>query len=102
MIDAAITRVEVNRSVVIRFCSSIAFARSRSSRAIARFMKPISVSPSAQACREVVVRAFPEKCRWGGSDACLRTTGTQATIQEAGIVSTGAGMLAPHPLQLIV
>jgi hypothetical protein len=37
MIDAAITSVEANRSV-IRFCSSIAFALSCSSRAIARFI----------------------------------------------------------------
>jgi hypothetical protein len=39
MIDAAITRVEANLSVM-RFCSHIALARSCSSRAIARFIMP--------------------------------------------------------------
>ena len=39
MIDAAITSVDANRSV-IRFCSSIAFLRSCSSRAIARLIRP--------------------------------------------------------------
>lgn len=40
MIDAAITSVEANRSVM-RFCSSITFARSCSSRAMARLISPI-------------------------------------------------------------
>ena len=39
MMDAAITEVEANLSVM-RFCSSIAFVRSRSSRAIARLIMP--------------------------------------------------------------
>jgi hypothetical protein len=46
MIDAAITKVEANLSVM-RFCSSIDFARSCSSRAMARFITPISAPFSA-------------------------------------------------------
>ena len=41
MIEAAITSVEANRSVM-RLCSSIVLARSRSSRAMARFISPMS------------------------------------------------------------
>lgn len=44
MIDAAITSVEANRSVM-RFCSAIAFVRSCSSRAIARLISPIASPP---------------------------------------------------------
>jgi ParB family chromosome partitioning protein len=40
MIDAAITRVEANRSVM-RFCSAIALVRPCSSRAVARLISPI-------------------------------------------------------------
>lgn len=40
MIDAAITSVEANRSVM-RFCSAIALFRSCSSRAMARLISPI-------------------------------------------------------------
>jgi hypothetical protein len=40
MIDAAITSVEANRSVM-RFCSIIALVRSCSPRAMARFISPI-------------------------------------------------------------
>jgi hypothetical protein len=46
MIDAAITKVEANLSVML-FCSSIDFARSCSSRAMARFITPISAPFSA-------------------------------------------------------
>jgi hypothetical protein len=46
-IDAAMTRVDANLSVM-RFCSSTAFARSRSSRAMARLMMPIGAQLSVQ------------------------------------------------------
>jgi hypothetical protein len=46
MIDAAITRVEANLSVM-RFCSSIDFARSCSSRAMARLIMPTSAPLSS-------------------------------------------------------
>ena len=85
MIDAAITSVEANRSVM-RFCSSIAFARSCSSRAIARLIWPIFSPPicNPRELRQQVVGqpspknvrrqvpAFLTAARTNGDDPCVR------------------------------
>lgn len=91
MIDAAITSVEANRSV-IRFCSSIAFALSCSSRAIARFISPISYRRSA-------IRGGFDSRSWDSRPRKMsavryrlfsQQSGHSATIHEFGKVCTGA------------
>jgi hypothetical protein len=64
MIDAAITRVEANLSVIRRFSSSIALAHFFSSRASARFMMPISAARSVWACRSGAGTVSPGRSRW--------------------------------------
>ena len=51
MIEAAITSVDANRSAV-RLCSSIAFFRSCSSRAIARLIRPTDYL-TPRTCRSI-------------------------------------------------
>src|ERR1019366_4446465 len=101
MIDAAITSVEANRSVM-RLCSSIVLARSRSSRAMARFISPITH-------RRSEIRVGFEKGSWDSLPWKIYTakyrrfsphSGHSATIQEFGNVSTGAGIFCLQPLQM--
>jgi len=87
MIDAAITNVEANRSVM-RFCSSIAFARSCSSRAIARFISPISHRRSAigQGFASRPWESRPRKMSEGKYRRFSLQSGQSAMIDESGIV----------------
>ena len=93
MIDAANTSVEANRSV-IRLCSSIVFARSRSSRAMARFISPISQCQSE--IRGVFIsRSWDSRSRKMSTDKYRRLLpqrGHSATIHESGKVCTGAAI----------
>ena len=76
MIDAAITSVEANLSV-IRFCSSTTLARSYSSRAIARLISPIFHRRSWTRGVWLPVRgiAGPGRCRLASTGASLRRAG---------------------------
>ena len=93
MIDAAITSVEANRSV-IRFCSAIALVRSCSSRAMARFISPMYHRRFVT--REGFANSSCESRPWKMSAGKYRRlapqSGQSAMIQESGMVSTGAGM----------
>ena len=93
MIEAAITSVEANRSV-IRFCSAIALARSCSSRAIARLISPThhrrSLTREGDASKSCKSR--PWKMSAGKYRRLVPQSRESAMIQESGTVSTGAGM----------
>jgi hypothetical protein len=78
----------------MRFCSSIAFTRSRSSRAIARFISPIFY-------RRPEIRGSFIRGSWDNRPRKISTdkyrrfspqSGQSATIHESGNVWTGAGM----------
>lgn len=87
MIDAAITSVEASRSVM-RFCSSIAFARSCSSLAIARLITPTSHRRSA-IHSDFASRSFesrPRKMSAGKYRLFSPHSGQFATIHESGTV----------------
>jgi hypothetical protein len=93
MIDAAITSVEANRSV-IRLCSAIALVRSCSSLAMARLISPTyhrrSVSREGFASRSCESR--PWKMSFGRYRRLAPQSGQSAIIQESGMVPIGAGM----------
>jgi hypothetical protein len=100
MIDAAITSVQANRSVM-RFCASIALARSCSSRAIARFIAPISYRLSAIR-GDFASKSWdsgPRKMSAGKYRRFTQQSGHSAMNHVSGIVWTGAGMFSWHPLQ---
>jgi hypothetical protein len=93
MIEAAITSVEANRSVM-RLCSSIVLARSRSSRAMARFISPIFYRRSE--ARGGFICSFwksrPRKMSTGKYLRFSPQSWLSATIHESGGVWTGAGI----------
>ena len=102
MIDAAITSVEANRSVM-RLCSSIVLARSRSSRAMARFISPISYRRS-EIRGGFISRSWesrPRKMSTGKYRRFSPQSAHSTTIQESGIVWTSAGMFCRQPLQMM-
>ena len=93
MIDAAITSVEANRSLM-RFCSVIALVRSCSSRAMARLISPM-FHPCFAAWEAFANRSCerrPWKMSAGKYRRLTPQSGQSAMIQESGMVSTGAGM----------
>jgi hypothetical protein len=100
MIDAAITSVEANRSV-IRFCSAIALVRSCSSRAMARLISPMYHRRFVtwEGFANSSCESRPWKMSAGKYRRLAPQSGQSATIQESGIVSTGAGMFCSQPLQ---
>ena len=93
MIDAAITSVEANRSVM-RFCSAIALVRSCSSLAMARLISPThhrrSVTREDFASR--LCESRPGKMSAGKYRRLAPQRLQSAMIQESGMVSTGAGI----------
>lgn len=93
MIDAAITSVEANRSV-IRFCSAIALVRSCSSRAMARLISPMDHRRVAtlEGFANRPCESRPWKMSAGKYRRLAPQSGQSAMIQESGMVSTGAGM----------
>jgi hypothetical protein len=100
MIDAAITSVEANLSV-IRFCSANALVRSCSSRAMARLISPIYHRRFMT--REGFANRSFESRPWKMSAGKYRSFAPQrvqwAMIQESGMVWTGAEMFCWQPLQ---
>jgi hypothetical protein len=102
IIDAAITSVEANRSVM-RFCSSIVLARSRSSRAMARFISPICHRRS-EIRGGFISKSWdsrPRKMSTGRYRRFSPQSGHSATIHESGKLWTGAGIFCRHPLQMM-
>ena len=119
MIDAAITSVEANRSVM-RFCSAIALVRSCCSRAMARLISPmyhrrfatgeppvvaqhssgrLSLLPFErfEACR----KSFPKTRLWSGSASAERA---QTLVSRRFCVSQDVGHFRiadkPHSIRL--